>query len=263
MPRKKRESVKNSRARKDKKIAKDLVESFLSIPEKTFRDMQPSEVKVMMNTFAIYLKQNGMDEVVFGRVLAYMHKFMMNMAGNQFVIAGMDSKDIYQEAARALQYRAIEKFNPNKNMSFVNFAKMCMKRYIITLLNTSRHRKKDQPLNRSVPLEQAFPSEDEGEDGGCLMNVIGDEEDFVNDLCRNEDVKKTRDILENLLSPLEKDVFAMHLEKRSYRDIAREVTRRHGRPFNEKSVDNALIRVRAKAIYLKGMSDLPLFSDES
>jgi RNA polymerase sporulation-specific sigma factor len=259
MPRKKRESSRP----KDKKITKELVYSFLQIPEKTFRDMQPSEVKTMMNSFALYIKQNGMDEVIFNRILAYMHKFISNMASSQFIIAGMDSKDIYQEASQALHLRAIDKFNPNKNMSFVNFAKMCMRRYIITLLNTSRNRKKDQPLNRSMPLDQIFPSEDDGDDGGCLLNVLSDDVDFIEDMCRTEDVRKTRQLLEKNLSPLERDVFTMHLEKRSYKDIAREVSRIYGRYYNEKSVDNALIRVRAKAIGLKISVDLPLFVDES
>jgi RNA polymerase sigma-H factor len=246
------------------KITKDVVYAYLDIPEKDFRDMPPVEVKPMMNAFAMYIQKYGEDDVIFNRILAYMHKFVFATAYRKFIIPGMEGKDVYQEACIALCRRAINKFNPDKNMSFVNFSKMCMKRYIITLLNTAKNRRRDQPLNRSIPLEQAFPSEDESEDNGCLMNVLGDEFDFLKDMCCNEDVRMTKELLGKTLSPLEYDVFIMHLEKRSYRDIAKEVSRKYQRRYNEKSVDNALIRVRAKATSLRTQCDvkIPLFDED-
>lgn len=249
--------------KKKKKITSEAIDSYLQIPEKEFREMHPSDVKDMMNEFAIYIQENGDNDIIFNRILVYMHKFVNNMAFRQFIIPGMEGKDIYQEACIALRQRAIEKFNPDKKMSFVNFAKMCMRRYIITLLNTSKNRRRDQPLNRSVPIDQAFPSEDENEENGSLMNLISDDYDFIQDMCISEDIRLTKEILGNILSPLEFDVFSMHLEKRSYRDIAKSVSKKYDKKYNEKSVDNALIRVRAKASALLGKNDtsIPLFDE--
>jgi hypothetical protein len=119
-------------------------------------------------------------------------------------------------------------------------------------------------MNQSVSLEMIFGAEQhQGDpDGGTLLNVIYDEDnDFISDICMEEDKERTLDELRDTLSRFELSVLNFYLEDHSYKQIAKLVSKEHDKRYNEKSIDNALLRIRHKASSLLegGAAMLPLF----
>jgi len=240
-----------------------LMNEYIKCPSRDIVGRPPKEVQKILDTFAMAIRFGlDRDDVLFDRIFGYLHGFMFNEAYNHFVIKGMEGKDIYQEASTALWQKAIPSFDPRKGMSFVNFAKICMYRHLITELNKSNTRKKDKALNTAISIDYDFNSTDDNRNdtSGTLAGMLSDNSDFIESLCSEEDKGKTIAMLRDLLSPLESSVFMCYLEKMSYREIADAISHQHGKTYDEKSVDNALLRIRAKADDMKDNESPPLFS---
>lgn len=212
---------------------------------------------------ALKLQKNPKDEEAFETIHSALHKYIVGQAFHRFIIKGQDGKDLYQESLIVLWTKAIPSFDPERGMSFWNFAKMCINRHLITILNSALNRKKDMPMNTAISLDEIFSDEDE-ENGSNLYNLFDDGTDFLKTLCKSQDHEKTLVTLKETLSPFESLVLYYYLEELSYRDIAIEVSNSLGRKCNEKSIDNALLRIRRKAFDLLEErakdKDLPLFS---
>jgi RNA polymerase sporulation-specific sigma factor len=232
--------------------------------------------------------QNELDEIVveiqkdpeceesdyeYERILLYMHSYLVNVVLKQFpYIRGMDHSDTYQEALIALRFKAIPNFKTGKGMSFLNFAKMCIRRHLITILNASKNRQRDQSINRAVSLDsQVSPNEDQP--NNTFANLIPDENPAVDEATeQKEAIAVTRMTLMDSLSDFEKMVLEEYLTNASYKEIGRNITERMGEDYDSlpieekikrnKAVDNALWRIRKKACKLKEDSSpdgLPLF----
>lgn len=207
---------------------------------------------------ALKLQKNPEDEEAFSYVHAALHKYIIGQSFHRFIIRGHEGKDLYQEALIVLWQKAIPSFDPSRGMSFFGFAKMCINRHLITILNSALNRKKDMPMNRSVSLDEVFGEDDD--DANCnLLNIIEDKKDFLKDIFFAEDKEKTVDALRNSLSPFESLVLYYYLEGLSYKEISVSMTDVLGRKCDEKSVDNALLRVRRKAGDVLEAKSLPLF----
>lgn len=239
----------------------ELTGDYLQVPLNEIVGQPPRDVQDIMDIFAMAIRFGlDQDDIIFDRIFGYLHSYMFNEAYNHFVIRGMEGKDIYQEASRALWEKAIPSFDPRRNMSFVNFAKMCMYRHLVTELNKSNNRKKDRALNTAISIDDTIGGDSDDDTSGTMHNMLSDDSDFIEDLCSEEDKGKTIMMLMDTLSPLERSVFSCYLEKMSYREIADEISFRHSKTYDEKSVDNALLRIRAKADDMKENDDPPLFS---
>ena len=189
-----------------------------------------------------------------------LHQLIMGQAFHRFIIRGQEGKDLYQESLIVLWQKAIPNFDPTRGMRFFGFAKMCINRHLITILNSALNRKKDMPMNRAVSLDQSFGNGDDDQEC-CLSNLLDDGSDFVTDICHDEESGITTDVLMSTLSPFEAAVLGFYLEGLTYKEISQETSSQIGRPCNEKSVDNALLRVRRKAAELLGeVGTLPLFN---
>jgi RNA polymerase sporulation-specific sigma factor len=150
----------------------------------------------------------------------------------------------------------------NKGMSFLNFAKMCIRRHLITLLNTSKTRLKDQSMNRAISLDSS-PLGDDDDGKNSFLNIIADEGLSGDKVAENNEAYRiTKTALFNALSSFEQVVLEEYLSSSSYREISKNVTKKLGTRYNTKSIDNALLRIRKKAMYLiehSKMEDVPLF----
>lgn len=209
---------------------------------------------------AVKLQKDPNDEEAFSTIHAALHKYIIGQAFHRFIIRGHDGKDLYQEALIVLWQKAIPSFDPTRGMSFFGFAKMCINRHLITILNSALNRKKDMPMNRSVSLDEVFGDENDEDDNCKLSNMIEDPKDFLKDLVFAEDKEKTVDVLRDTLSPFESLVLYYYLEGMSYKEISTGMGKVLERKCNEKSVDNALLRVRRKAIDVLGDKALPFFT---
>ena len=226
----------------------------------------PKEVQIELDNLAIYLQRNPDDEDAFSRIHTYIHKYLLGLVFKKFnFVKGYEETDMYQEALIALFKKAIPKFKRGKGMSFLNFAKMCINRHLITILHASKHRRKDMPINTAISLDHAPP--DQEDDASCaLSNVITDDKNAdtpFKEMFRRDMISHTLSILRPLLSKFEIIVLEEYLMEKRYKEIAKNVSRRLGERYNEKSVDNALLRIRKKATELrdeKGDDLLPILS---
>jgi RNA polymerase sporulation-specific sigma factor len=169
-------------------------------------------------------------------------------------VRGHDENDIYQESLIAISKKAIPKFNPRKGMSFLNFAKMCINRHLITILHASNHRRKDMPINQAISLD-ATPVDNGDEGGNCLLsNVITDDKHSAppyKEMANQESYNRSLEALKSKLSHFEILILNEYLKDLSYKEIARNVSRITGKRYKSKSCDNALLRIRKKSLELK------------
>ncbi len=129
--------------------------------------------------------------------------------------------EMKQEALLAL-YNATLNYNKNERVTFGLFAKICIRRRIISYVRKEKTRLKKLRKNESVSQDiKKSDSPDE------LLEIFE----------KNNELKK---FLENNASKYEKKVLDLYLQKKSYAEIAGLLCK------DQKSVDNALFRVKSK-----------------
>ena len=131
-------------------------------------------------------------------------------------------EDVVQEAILAL-YSAVKNFDPQKS-SFSAFASLCVKRSVIAHLRKSNSKK-------AIPQELVLSIED-------VDLPYSDNPENI--LIEKEDYKALTDNIRLELSNMEYKVLQLFLEGKSYSQIAKSIN------TTEKSVDNALSRIRKK-----------------
>lgn len=225
----------------------------------------PKEVQIELDKLALRLQKHPKDEECFNKIHCYIHKYLLGLVFKKFnFIKGYDESDMYQESLIALFKKAIPKFNPNKGMSFLNFAKMCINRHLITILHASKHRKKDIPMNTAISIDHS-PAENDDDNMSPLSNVIADDDKKTmpfKKLVDKESFACTLQTVKEKLSKFEAVVLEEYLNEKSYKEVAKNVSKKLSVKFNAKSVDNALLRIRKKAEQLlseSGEQELPLF----
>jgi len=227
----------------------------------------PKQVQKSLDNMAKKMQSNGEDdpdnEEIFKKIHLYMHGYLINVVLKKFpYIKGYQSVDIYQETLIALRFKAIPGFKKHKGMSFLNFAKLCIRRHLITKLNASINRGKDKAINQSVSLDSP-PSDADSDSKYTYANTIADEEDSSSHKVEyKESYEITRNSLLSELSPFEQVTLGEYLSGCQYREIAKNVSKKMGKRYNAKSIDNALLRIRKKAerlLKMGRMEDIPLF----
>jgi len=226
----------------------------------------PKEVQKQLDGLVKLMQKTRSEEKnshLFNKIHLYMHGYLINVVLRQFpYIKGYQTVDIYQETLIALRFKAIPNFKENKGMSFLNFSKMCIRRHLITLLNASKNRLKDQSINQAISLDSTSTTKD-GENCNTLSNIIADKGITVDKMTESsESFSVTKNSLISVLSEFERVVVEEYLAGAPYKEIAKNVSKKIGKRCKTKSIDNALLRIRKKAIYLQEHSkkeDLPLF----
>ncbi len=138
-------------------------------------------------------------------------------AGSEF-----DSEELAQEAMLAL-YKAALSYVSDKNVTFGLYAKICIHNRLVSCARkiSAQHRKRMRDEKRNSFRESGTESA---------------EERFLAQ-ARTADVEK---MLERETSELERRIFSLYLEKKSYAEISEIVGR------DIKSVGNAIYRVKRK-----------------
>lgn len=167
------------------------------------------------------------------------YKDLVNMKVGKYFIIGAEREDIIQEGMIGL-FKAIQSFNPDKQNSFKTFANMCVERQLITAIKTS-NRQKHMPLNSYLSLNTAAYDDDEDT---SVLEVFDSHmtEDPLDTITKKEYYKRVEDAIDKSLSDFEKQVLARFIRGESYVTIAEKLD------TQVKSVDNAIQRIRKKAI---------------
>lgn len=231
---------------------------IVGTPKQVQKDLDSAVKKMQKDLFSEESRRE------FDRIHLYMRGYLINIVLKQFpYIKGMQTVDIYQQTLFALWIKAIPGFKRGKGMSFLNFAKMCIRRHLITLLNASKNRQKDQSLNRAISLDSPVNQNNGEDDGNTFSNTVPDKGMATDEITASEEaLRLTKESLMGVLSDFEKVVLHEYLSTSTYKEIAKNISKKTNKRCVTKSVDNALLRIRKKAIYLRNHSkvdDIPLF----
>lgn len=194
------------------------------------------------------LKENQNDTEAFGNVVAVLDGFLQHLSVKKFFfIHGHSSDDIYQEGLLALTTKAIPDYDEQKG-SFLSFAKLCIRRHIITVLKAANNGK-NRTLNMSVSMDQTVSDD---EDGPIPISgfIPSDDVAVMDSMIRFESHGKLKSLLLSRLTDLEAKVLDLYLKNMSYMDIVDSMnSRRRGKNRVDcKTIDNALCRIKKKAM---------------
>ena len=178
--------------------------------------------------------------------LAARYMQLVRACARPLFLAGGDSEDLSQEGMFGL-LSAIREFDPSLGVSFHSFAEHCIRMRLYSAVKTAS-RLKHLPLNDSMPLEQL--SDDPSSQLSAAPELFRrSPEDLV--LAR-ESKEELKQLFDRRLSPLEKQVLDLFLDGLSYRDIALVLKK------DEKSVDNAVQRIRRKLAHSLNPGDISI-----
>jgi RNA polymerase sporulation-specific sigma factor len=173
---------------------------------------------------------------------------------NQFYIPGCNRDDIYQEALFALRFKAIPDYRRNRgrngNYPFDNFAVLCIRRHLSTLLKSSFQNKR-KALNTSISLDQDRNTT--SDDVLLLSDILPRTDQTILELLEGKEYYHTLfGELRGKLSVFEKKVFGLYVQKYSYEEMAKIINNDYKKKklrkrINVKSIDNALSRLKQKA----------------
>lgn len=178
------------------------------------------------------------------KALAYIlekYKDLVNMKVGKYFIIGAEREDIVQEGMIGL-FKAIKCFNPEKQNTFKSFANICIERQLITAIKSS-NRQKHMPLNSYLSLNTAAYDNNE-DDSVELIDTFNSKtvEDPLETIMKKEYYTEVENNVNKHLSKFEKQVLDRFVKGESYITIAQKLD------SPVKSVDNAIQRIRKKAI---------------
>lgn len=161
-------------------------------------------------------------------------------------LAGGDSEDLIQEGMLGL-LSAIRQYDPTANVPFKTYAELCINRRLYSAVR-SASRLKHLPLNNGVPLDSILSEESQPQATNYpeANRRITEEQ-----VLARESEKELHSAFSQYLSGFEAKVLQLYLSGLSYAEMAAQTHK------SEKSIDNAVQRIRRK------LSRLPNFSDFS
>ena len=181
----------------------------------------------------VVLAKHGDSQAM--EILVSRYRDYAKQCSGSYFLMGADREDVIQEGMIGL-YKAILGFEAKKNVSFKTFARLCIKRQILSAVKMST-RQKHLPLNTYVSLDDGGGADImehisyTGETGGADPEQL---------LIEQENVLATQDRIDKALSEFEATVLMHHLDGEHYMQIATRLGR------EPKSVDNALQRIKHK-----------------
>lgn len=173
------------------------------------------------------------------------YKIMASKIARSYFLVGAEYDDLLQEAMIGL-YKAYVSFDNSCGASFATFAHKCITRNVQSAVKMA-NRKKNQMLNNSVSLTSQGAIEVSPDDSDEDINLVIPSDALSPDekLIESEKLAEIKEKIKSALSKLELNVLMLFLKGDSYCEIATKLN------MNNKSVDNALSRVRHKLNFLK------------
>ncbi len=151
---------------------------------------------------------------------------------------GNEFSDAIQEA-RIGFWEAVLKYDFDRKTNFEYFARICIKKQLISKVKTAK-KCRNKPLNEGESLEAPVNLSDP--DGLNEYDLIPDETfNIEKDVINKNEAQWLDQSLKDKLTKLEWDTYVRYNKGYTYREIAAELKR------TEKTIDNAIMRVRNKA----------------
>ncbi|MBR0491238.1 MAG: RNA polymerase sporulation sigma factor SigH [Clostridia bacterium] len=197
-----------------------------------------NEYENMPDEEVVKLIKQGDDDAF--SYLCEKYKDIINVKVSKYYIIGAERDDTVQEGMIGL-FKAIKSYDETKQNSFKTFANICVERQLITAIKSS-NRQKHQPLNSYLSLNNsAYDNDDNDEE---LINTFDSKtiEDPLDTVMKKEYIAHIENTIDRTLSGFEKQVLNRYIKGESYVDIANKLD------APVKSVDNAIQRIRKKAI---------------
>lgn len=169
------------------------------------------------------------------RELITRHTRLVRACARPFFLAGGDDEDLLQEGMLGL-LDAIRAYEPGSGVPFEAFAALCIRRSLISAVRASTARK-HAPLNEALPLDRAD-----------ALRAVDPEAELLD----RERFETLLDALRRRLSPMERAILPLYLDGFSCREIAVKAGK------TPKSVDNAVQRIRRKAVSILGEDGSPV-----
>jgi len=191
--------------------------------------------------------RNG-DELALEQIMISL-KPMVNRIARGYFLTNGDSADLIQEGMIGV-YKAILSYKLDSEVGFVTFASTCVRRQMISAVRVSLN-KKNLPLSSYIGI---------GGQGGLIVDKLNTEDteddDFEYMIPSEELTPEERVMLhernvelnkriDEVLSDFEKSVLSHYLNGESYKQIAKLLDK------NEKSIDNAIVRIKSKLKFLE------------
>ena len=206
--------------------------------------MQNENVFYTTNQYSKLTDEQVVEKIKMGdeNALSYIldkYRELVNIKVGKYFMIGAEKEDIIQEGMIGL-YKAIKNFDVKKQNTFKTFANICIERQLITAIKSS-NRQKHIPLNSYLSLNTAAYDDDESNE---LIDTFNSHtiEDPLNIIMQEEYYKEIESTMDKHLSKFEKQVLERFIKGESYVIIAQKLD------SPVKSVDNAIQRIRKKAI---------------
>lgn len=209
---------------------------IVKIPE---YECSGGEYSLLSDEELVKLGQDGdADSII---ALFFRYKQFANLWAKRFFLNGSEKEDLIQEAMIGL-FKAIRDFRRTQGIPFFSFARMCVRRHLISCLKQA-NRDKHMPLNTSISLEKPVY----GSEGTCFLDVISNKSvmDPEQLYCEKEQLSQIKNKLYIILSKFELEVFLLYSQGYTYKEMAQELG------VSDKSISNSVYRVQNK---LKNLS---------
>ena len=176
-------------------------------------------------------------------VTALLNKYkdrVSSVAKTLFLMGG-ERDDLIQEGMIGL-FSAITGYDESAGASFSTFADLCIRRQMYKAIE-SGNRQKNIPLNEYVSFYTPVTSDDEDKDLRLIDTMKADEDANPEErVISEENAKNFEAKLLAAFSPLERKVFELYIAGYGNNAAMGEAL-----GISEKSVDNALVRIKTKA----------------
>lgn len=186
----------------------------------------------------LILRLRDGEEAIMDYILNKYKNLVRKYARNMYIL-GAEEQDLIQEGMIGL-FRAIKDYDSGRDASFFTFADLCISRKMYNAIEASK-REKHTPLNNYISLYSS--NDEDNKDGKTIfMDLLsaGEISNPENLLIDKENVERIESLVEQELSPFEKQVFDLYITGMKYVQIAKVLGR------DEKSTDNALQRIKSK-----------------
>ncbi len=187
----------------------------------------------------IVVKLAQAGDISASEFLLYKYRSLVRTKIRSYFLVGAEKDDLLQIGMIGL-WQSIMDYSPDKDISFLSFARICIERHVITAIKTAT-RRKQAPLNTAVSLEYCA---DETDADFNLTEVLISSSNFDPEqvVIRREDGRVLREALKTVLSQFEWEVLKLYNVGKTYREIACDLE------CNTKSIDNALGRIKRKVM---------------